>query len=283
MSEWFRRTSKNIKTFYKRDTQEGSWLKCPDCSEMSYRKVLESKFYVCTNCNYHFRISSDLYIKLLIDDNNYEEFGENITSKDPLNFKMPDKSYTEQLEIYKQRTNKKSAVTILKGKINNAEVIMGVMDFNFIGGSMGSVVGHKLGMAIDLADKEKLPLLIVTASGGARMQEGSYSLMQLAKTSSKLAKFSNNGGLYIVLLTDPTTGGISASIAMLGDVILSEPNALIGFAGPRVIKQTIGQDLPEGFQKAEFLLEKGFVDYIVNRNDLKDNVTKIIRILKPNE
>lgn len=283
MSEWFRRTSKNIKTFYKRDTQEGSWLKCPDCSEMSYRKVLENKFYVCTNCNYHFRISSDLYIKLLIDDNNYEEFGENITSKDPLNFKMPDKSYTEQLEIYKQRTNKKSAVTILKGKINNAEVIMGVMDFNFIGGSMGSVVGHKLGMAIDLADKEKLPLLIVTASGGARMQEGSYSLMQLAKTSSKLAKFSNNGGLYIVLLTDPTTGGISASIAMLGDVILSEPNALIGFAGPRVIKQTIGQDLPEGFQKAEFLLEKGFVDYIVNRNDLKDNVTKIIRILKPNE
>ena len=283
MSEWFRRTSKNIKTFYKRDTQEGSWLKCPDCSEMSYRKVLESKFYVCTNCNYHFRISSDLYIKLLIDDNNYEEFGKNITSKDPLNFKMPDKSYTEQLEIYKQRTNKKSAVTILKGKINNAEVIMGVMDFNFIGGSMGSVVGHKLGMAIDLADKEKLPLLIVTASGGARMQEGSYSLMQLAKTSSKLAKFSNNGGLYIVLLTDPTTGGISASIAMLGDIILSEPNALIGFAGPRVIKQTIGQDLPEGFQKAEFLLEKGFVDYIVNRNDLKDNVTKIIRILKPNE
>jgi len=283
MSEWFRRTSKNIKTFYKRDTQEGSWLKCPDCSEMSYRKVLENKFYVCTNCNYHFRISSDLYIKLLIDDNNYEEFGKNITSKDPLNFKMPDKSYTEQIEIYKQRTNKKSAVTILKGKINNAEVIMGVMDFNFIGGSMGSVVGHKIGMAIDLADKEKLPLLIVTASGGARMQEGSYSLMQLAKTSSKLAKFSNNGGLYIVLLTDPTTGGISASIAMLGDVILSEPNALIGFAGPRVIKQTIGQDLPEGFQKAEFLLEKGFVDYIVNRNDLKDNVTKIIRILKPNE
>jgi acetyl-CoA carboxylase carboxyl transferase subunit beta len=283
MAEWFRRTSKNIKTFYKRDTQEGSWLKCPSCGEMSYRKVLEKKFYVCGNCEYHFRITSDLYIKLLIDNNKFQEFGANITSKDPLNFKMPDKSYTEQIEIYKNRTKKNSAVTILKGKINNSEVILGVMDFNFIGGSMGAVVGHKLGMAIDLADKEKLPLLIITASGGARMQEGSYSLMQLAKTSSKLAKFSQNGGLYVVLLTDPTTGGISASIAMLGDVIISEPNALIGFAGPRVIKQTIGQDLPEGFQKAEFLLEKGFIDYIVNRNDLKDNISRIINILKPHE
>jgi len=283
MSEWFRRTSKNIKTFYKRDTQEGSWLKCPSCGEMSYRKVLEKKFYVCGNCNYHFRIASELYIKLLIDNNQFVEYGQDITSKDPLNFKMPDKSYAEQIDIYQKKTNKKSAVTILKGKIDNREVVLGVMDFSFIGGSMGSVVGHKLGMAIDLADKEKLPLLIITSSGGARMQEGSYSLMQLAKTSSKLAKFSQNGGLYMVLLTDPTTGGISASIAMLGDVILSEPNALIGFAGPRVIKQTIGQDLPEGFQKAEFLLEKGFVDYIINRNDLKQNISKIINIFKPNE
>jgi len=282
MPEWFRRTSKNIKTFYKRDTQEGSWMKCPDCGEMSYRKVLEKRYYVCSNCEYHFRISSDLYIKLLIDDDNYEEFGKNITSKDPLNFKMPNKSYEEQIEAYRKRTNKNSAVTTLIGKINNNDVVLAIMDFNFIGGSMGSVVGHKIGMAIDLADKEKLPLLIITASGGARMQEGSYSLMQLAKTSSKLAKFSQNGGLYMVLLTDPTTGGISASIAMLGDIIISEPNALIGFAGPRVIKQTIGQDLPDGFQRAEFLLEKGFIDYIVNRNDLKDNISKLINILKMN-
>ena len=151
MSEWFRRTSKNIKTFYKRDTEQGSWLKCPSCGEMSYRKVLEKKFFVCSNCDYHFRISSELYIKLLIDDNEFIEYGKNITSKDPLNFKMPDKSYAEQIDSYQKRTNKKSAVTILKGKINNREIVLGVMDFSFIGGSMGSVVGHKLGMAIDLA------------------------------------------------------------------------------------------------------------------------------------
>ena len=282
MAEWFRRTSKNIKTFYKRDTQEGSWLKCPECNEMIYRKVLEEKFYVCNNCNYHFRINSDLYIKLLIDNNEFREFGKEITSKDPLNFQIP-KKYSEQVEHYKKITNKNSAVTILQGKVDGKDVVLGVMDFNFIGGSMGSVVGHKLGMAIDLADEKKLPLIIITASGGARMQEGSYSLMQLAKTSSKLANFSKNGGLYIVLLTDPTTGGISASIAMLGDVILSEPNALIGFAGPRVIKQTIGQDLPEGFQRAEFLLKKGFIDNIVNRNDLKEKLSNIINMLSYNE
>ena len=279
MTEWFRRKTKNIKTFYKKDTLEGSWLKCPKCVEMIYRKVLEKNFYVCNNCNYHFRIQSEEYIKLLIDDNKFTEYEENVTSTDPLNFEIP-KKYLEQIEQYKTKTNKNSAVTILKGKSNNLELVLAVMDFSFIGGSMGSVVGHKIGVAIDLANKENLPLVVVTASGGARMQEGAFSLMQLAKTSTKLALFSKNGGLYIVLITDPTTGGISASIAMLGDVILSEPNALIGFAGPRVIKQTIGQDLPDGFQRSEFLLDKGFIDHIVNRKDIKKRVTDIIKILK---
>ncbi len=279
MAEWFRRKSKNIKTFSKRNTEEGTWIKCPDCNEMIYRNVLQKLSYVCNSCNYHFRINSDEYIKLLVDNEEYIEYEKDVTSVDPLNFNIP-KSYLEQVDTYKKRTNKNSAVTILKGKINNIESVLGVMDFNFIGGSMGSVVGHKIGYAIDLADKEKIPLIIITASGGARMQEGAYSLMQLAKTSSKLAKFSKNGGLYIVVLTDPTTGGISASIAMLGDVILSEPNVLIGFAGPRVIKQTIGQDLPKGFQKSEFLLKKGFIDKIVHRNNLKETITNIIQILK---
>ena len=279
MAQWFRRKTKNIKTFSKRNTEEGTWVKCPDCNEMVYRNVLLRHSYVCNSCNYHFRINSEEYIKLLIDDEEFTEYEKDVSSVDPLNFNIP-KSYLEQIDTYKKRTNKNSAVTILKGKVNSIEIVLGVMDFNFIGGSMGSVVGHKIAYAIDLADKEKLPLVIVTASGGARMQEGAYSLMQLAKTSSKLARFSKNGGVYIVVITDPTTGGISASIAMLGDVILSEPNALIGFAGPRVIKQTIGQELPDGFQKSEFLLKKGFIDQIVNRKDLKQRITNIITILK---
>ena len=279
MAEWFRRKSKNIKTFDKRDTLEGSWIKCSKCSEMIYRKVLENNTYVCQNCNYHYRVKSDKYIKLLIDDNKYTEYEEDVTSADPLEFNIP-KHYTQQVDDSKNKTNKKSAITILKGKSSGNEIILGVMDFSFIGGSMGSVVGHKIGYAIDAADKNNLPLVIITASGGARMQEGAYSLMQLAKVSTKLARFSNNGGLYIVILTDPTTGGISASIAMLGDIIISEPNALIGFAGPRVIKQTIGQDLPEGFQRSEFLLKKGFIDKIVNRKDLKSTINNIIGILR---
>ena len=278
MTEWFRRKSKNIKTFYKRDTTEGSWIKCPNCSEVLYKKVLENNFSVCNGCNFHFRLNFSKYIKLIADDNIYTEFGEDITSLDPLNFRSK-KIYIEQLKYYKEKTGEKSAVATVKTKLNGIDIILAVMNFEFIGGSMGSVVGHKIGIAIDKANEEKLPLIIVTASGGARMQEGVLSLMQLAKTTTKLANFSNNGGLYITVLTDPTTGGISASFGMLGDVIFAEPKALIGFAGPRVIKQTIGQDLPEGFQKSEFLLKKGFIDKIVNRKDLKDTLSKTINHL----
>ena len=277
MSDWFRRNTKNIQTYSKKDTKEGLWHSCPKCRAVIYQTVLRDNFFVCHECLFHFRISSDDYINLLIDNNEYEEFSKNIISCDPLKFDIP-KNYSKQIKDTIEKTKKNSAITTVKGKINNIEVILGVMDFSFIGGSMGSVVGEKISKAIIRAEEEKIPLIIITASGGARMQEGAYSLMQLAKTSSKLARFSKNGGLYIVLLTDPTTGGISASIGMLGDVILSEPNALICFAGPRVIKQTIGQDLPEGFQTAEFLLKKGFIDNIVQRKELKTTLASLIKL-----
>jgi len=278
MTEWFRRKAKNIKTFDKRDTTEGNWIKCPDCTEVLYKKVLENNFSVCSNCNYHFRLNFSKYIKLIADNNQYEEFAENITSLDPLSFKSK-KEYNEQLKHYISKTGQKSAVTTVITKINGSDIVLAVMNFEFIGGSMGSAVGHKISMAIDKADEEKIPLIIITASGGARMQEGVLSLMQLAKTTTKLAKFSDNGGLYIAILTDPTTGGVSASFGMLGDVIYAEPKALIGFAGPRVIKQTIGQDLPEGFQRSEFLLEKGFIDKIIDRKDLKKTLYQTIDLL----
>jgi len=198
----------------------------------------------------------------------------NLKSSDPLNFKA-EKKYTDQLKVAESKAGDKDAISIYEGKIQTHDVILGIMNFKFIGGSMGSVVGEKIARAIDKARELKCPILIITASGGARMQEGAYSLMQMAKISAKLAQFSDEGGLYVTLLTDPTTGGTTASFAMLGDIILAEPNALIGFAGARVIKQTIGEDLPEGFQRAEFLLEKGFVDNIVDRSNLKSTLIKI--------
>jgi len=279
MAEWFRRKSKNIKTYYKRDTTEGSWIKCPNCEEVLYKKVLENNFSVCSNCNFHFRLNFSKYIQLISDNNEFEEFGQNITSLDPLNFKSK-KEYNEQLKNYIAKTKQKSAVSTIKTKLDGHDIILAVMNFEFIGGSMGSVVGHKIGLAVDKANEEKIPLIIITASGGARMQEGVLSLMQLAKTTTKLAKFSDNGGLYIAVLTDPTTGGVSASFGMLGDIIYAEPKSLIGFAGPRVIKQTIGQDLPEGFQRSEFLLKKGFIDKIVDRKDLKSTLSRTISLLK---
>ncbi len=278
MTDWFRRESKNIKSTSKRDIREGSWIKCPECKNIIYKSVLKEDFFVCNQCTFHFRISSTEYIDILLDSD-YKELGKNILSTNPLEFKNP-KDYSLQVKVASEKTDKDDAIKILVGKMNKIEIVLGVMDFSFIGGSMGSVVGEKIALAIEYADMNKLPLIIVTASGGARMQEGVLSLMQLAKTSTKLAKFSKNKGLYIPILTDPTTGGISASIAMQGDVILAEPNALIGFAGPRVIKQTIGQDLPEGFQKSEFLLEKGFLDNIVHRKELKKTLTLLIRSFK---
>ncbi len=282
MTEWFRRKSEKIKTLDKREIAEGMWLKCPQCQEVVYRKMLEENYFVCTSCSHHFRINSDNYIHLLIDQNKYEEIGEMVSSVDPLNFEAT-KKYTEQLKKAQESTGSQDAVKSIIGFINGIRTVVAIMDFSFIGGSMGSVVGEKISLAIDRATKERLPLLIITASGGARMQEGAYSLMQMAKISSMLANYSDQGGFYITLLTDPTTGGTTASFAMLGDIILAEPNALIGFAGARVIKQTIGEDLPEGFQRSEFLLEKGFIDNIVDRKDLKKTLSDLFMFFKTDE
>ena len=282
MAEWFRRKSEKIKTLDKREIAEGMWLKCPQCQEVVYRKMLEENYFVCTSCSHHFRINSDNYIHLLIDQNQYEEIGEMISSVDPLNFEAT-KKYKDQLVKAQESTGNKDAVKSIVGSINGIRVVVAIMDFSFIGGSMGSVVGEKISLAIDRATKDRLPLLIITASGGARMQEGAYSLMQMAKISSMLANYSDKGGFYITLLTDPTTGGTTASFAMLGDIILAEPNALIGFAGARVIKQTIGEDLPEGFQRSEFLLEKGFIDSIVGRKDLKKTLSDLFTFFSKDE
>ena len=274
MAEWFRRKSEKIKTLDKKEIAEGMWLKCPQCQEVVYRKMLEENHYICTNCTHHFRITSNDYIQLLLDDGEYDEIAGNVQSVDPLNFQAT-KNYTDQIRTAQEKTGNKDAVKTLVGNINGIRAVLGIMDFSFIGGSMGSVVGEKISRAIDRAADDNLPLVIITASGGARMQEGAYSLMQMAKISSKLARYSEMGGLYITVLTDPTTGGTTASFAMLGDIILAEPNALIGFAGARVIKQTIGEDLPEGFQRSEFLLEKGFIDHIVGRHDLKNTLSDL--------
>ena len=268
MAEWFRRKSEKIKTLDKREIAEGMWIKCPQCQEVVYRKMLEENNFLCINCTHHFRITSDDYIQLLMDDGKYEEIAGNVQSVDPLNFNAA-KKYTDQIRTAQEKTGNKDAVKTIVGEINGIKAVLAIMDFTFIGGSMGSVVGEKISQAIDRAAKDMLPLVIITASGGARMQEGAYSLMQMAKISSKLARYFDMGGLYITVITDPTTGGTTASFAMLGDIILAEPNALIGFAGARVIKQTIGEDLPEGFQRSEFLLEKGFIDHIVGRKELK--------------
>jgi len=274
MVEWFRRSDVKIKTTERKSIAEGLWIKCQQCNEVIYNKILKENQFVCNSCNHHFRMGSENYFNLLLDDNQYEEFFKNIISNDPLSFKAT-KNYNDQIEKAKKKTGVNEAVRVVKGCINKVEVILCVMDFSFIGGSMGSAVGEKISRAINMASKEKAPLVIVTSSGGARMQEGAFSLMQLAKTSSKLAQLSSKNGLYIPILTDPTTGGITASFAMLGDIIIAEPNALIGFAGARVIKQTIGEDLPKGFQRSEFLLKKGFIDHIVERKKMKEVLSGI--------
>jgi acetyl-CoA carboxylase carboxyl transferase subunit beta len=254
---WFHRKDKKFKDSQKKSIPDDLWIKCPSCSEIIYKPELTKNYSVCRHCKHHFRITPDEYIKLILDDGSAKEVFKNITSVDKLKFKA-EKKYTDQLKVAKNKTNDLEAIRCFEGNISDIPVVLGVMNFEFIGGSIGSVVGEKVSRAIKLADKNKVPLIIVCASGGARMQEGALSLMQLAKTSANLAKFMDNGGLYIPLLTNPTTGGVTASYGMLGDINFAEPKALIGFAGPRVIKQTISQDLPEGFQRSEFLLKKGF-------------------------
>lgn len=276
---WFSRKDKNISTdASKKDIPSGLWTKCPSCSEIQYKPELEKTFFVCSHCSHHFRMTPNFYFDLLVDSGSSVEIFNKIKSVDHLEFQA-EKKYSSQLTTAIEKTGKSDAISCLEAKVDKKDVILGVMNFSFIGGSMGSAVGEIVARCIDVAREKKKPFILICSSGGARMQESALSLMQLAKTSSKLAKFHEEGGLYIPVLTDPTTGGVTASYGMLGDVILAEPGALIGFAGPRVIKQTIGEDLPEGFQTSEFLLEKGFVDHIVPRSKMKTKLSSLIHFL----
>ncbi len=274
MPEWFRRKTNKINTTSKKDIKEGAWLKCSNCGNVLSRRILDEKFNCCSSCNFHFKMNPDQYVELLFDKS--KELWLDIESQDPLNF-IASKSYKEQLEKYNESSNGTDAVRIFSGKIKNLEMTLCVMDFSFIGGSMGSVVGEKISRAITLSQDKSIPLVIICSSGGARMQEGAISLMQLAKICSKLSEFSSKSNLLITILTDPTMGGTTASYAMLGDVIIAEPNALIGFAGQRVIKQTIGEELPEGFQRAEFLKKHGFIDEIISRDKMKETLSNLIK------
>jgi acetyl-CoA carboxylase carboxyl transferase subunit beta len=276
---WFKRSKDNIAPdSQKKELPDGLWEKCPSCNEIIHKKQLEQNLWTCLKCGHHFRISSNEYIKIIIDKNSFKEMDKKMRSADPLNFEDT-KKYTNRIQETIKKVGFNDAVRTGTGKLNGFEVAFGCMDFKFIGGSMGSVVGEKISRLADKAYKSKLPLIIISSSGGARMMEGAYSLMQLAKTSSRLAKFSELGVPYISVLTDPTTGGTTASYAMLGDVHIAEPGALIGFAGPRVIRQTIGRDLPEGFQRSEFLLEQGFIDIIVPRKELKQTIYDVLTLL----
>ena len=261
---------------HRSDIPIGKWVKCSQCKEILYKEDLHNNYSVCPNCGNHFRLSSRRRIDQIIDEGTFEEFALDIATDNPL--QMED--YIKKLESLREKTGLDEAVKCGIGDIYSEKVVICVMDSNFMMGSMGKVVGEKITYSIEKAIEYKLPLIIFSASGGARMQEGIVSLMQMAKTSSALARLDEAGLLYISVFTDPTTGGVTASFASLGDIILAEPNALIGFAGPRVIEQTIKQKLPEGFQSSEFLLEHGFIDKIVERKDMKDVLTQIIKLHK---
>ncbi|MGE5498696.1 MAG: acetyl-CoA carboxylase, carboxyltransferase subunit beta [Syntrophothermus sp.] len=276
---WFKRSKENFSAdSIKSESPDGLWEKCPDCGEIIHKKQLETCIWTCTKCDHHFRIGSLEYVSVIFDDNTFKEYDRKMKSADPLDF-VDSKKYSERIVDTIRKTGLNDAVRTGIGKIGGKEVSFACMDFKFIGGSMGSVVGEKIARAIDRAIKNKIPMIIISSSGGARMMEGAYSLMQMAKTSSRLARLADMKLPYISILTDPTTGGTTASYAMLGDIIIAEPKALIGFAGPRVIKQTIGRDLPEGFQTSEFLLENGFVDFIVHRKELKNKLVTLLEYL----
>lgn len=257
---------------------EGMWIKCAACLEIIYKPEIERNLNVCPKCNYHFRIPATERIRAVSDEGTFREFGEDLESVDMLSF-TDTKKYTDRLKETKKKTGRKEAVITGHAKINGIDVVICVLDFEFLGGSMGCVVGEKVAAAAESALDQSWPLIIFSASGGARMQEGVLSLMQMAKTSAALARLSDKRVPFISVLTDPTTGGVAASFAMLGDIIVSEPGALIGFAGPRVIEQTIKQKLPEGFQRAEFLLEHGMIDVIVERTRLKATLAQILRFI----
>lgn len=278
---WFKRIKEGITTSTKekKETPEGLWYKCPSCKKISTTTDHENNKYVCTNCAYHERIGSAEYFKIIFDDNKFTELHENLISGDPLEF-SDTKKYKNRLTDSIKKTGLNDALRSAYGTVAGNELVICCMDFNFIGGSMGSVVGEKIARAIDFCIKTNTPLLIISKSGGARMMEAAYSLMQMAKTSAKLSLLAQAKIPYISLLTDPTTGGVTASYAMLGDLNIAEPGSLIGFAGPRVVKETIGKDLPKGFQTAEFVLEHGFLDKIVPRTELKEKLAALLKMFK---
>jgi acetyl-CoA carboxylase carboxyl transferase subunit beta len=277
-STWFRRIKKGIltSTNEKKEAPDGIWHKCPECKTTTTVQELEEHYYVCPKCNYHNRINSEEYFNILFDEEyDVQLLFENIAPKDKLGF-VDLKPYDARLRDAQRSTGLKDAMTVGVGKINGNNLVIACMNFNFIGGSMGSVVGEKISRGIDYAIQHKMPFMIISKSGGARMMESAFSLMQMAKTSAKLTQLAKAQLPYISLMTDPTTGGVTASYAMLGDINIAEPKALIGFAGPRVIKETIKKDLPPGFQRSEFLLDHGFLDFIVQRQNLKEKLTNVI-------
>jgi acetyl-CoA carboxylase carboxyl transferase subunit beta len=280
---WFKRFKDGIQTATKnkKEAPDGLWHKCNKCNETITVKELRENCYICPRCDYHTRIGSYDYFEMLYDGK-YQILFDELVSKDFLDF-TDLKPYTERLEAAKEKTLLNEAITVASGKIARKNLVIAAMDFSFIGGSMGSVVGEKIARAVEHCIETRTPLMIISKSGGARMMESAFSLMQLAKTSSKLSLLAKEGIPYFSFLTDPTTGGVTASFAMLGDVNFSEPGALIGFAGPRVIKETIKRDLPEGFQSSEFLLEHGFLDFIVNRKDLKERLSDLLDLFTPME
>ena len=275
---WFVRKSENIKTEKPKEMPEGVWVKVPTTGETIHKRELEDNLWVDPISGYHFPIGSEQYFSFLFDEGNYKEIGGHIVSNDPLNFEDT-KKYKKRLIDAQKKSNLTDAVRVGVGEIKEMTTVVACMDFSFIGGSMGSVVGERLAIAIDYAREHKHPLIIISQSGGARMMESVLSLMQLAKTSAKLALLHEEGIPFISYMTNPTTGGVTASYAMLGDFNVGEPGALIGFAGPRVIRQTIGRDLPEGFQTSEYLLEHGFLDFIVPRTQMRSKLSRLLRMI----
>lgn len=281
MAAWFSRSKAPKPTTEEGDRLEipgGLWTKCPSCSAIVYTRELERNNLVCTQCSFHFRLSADQRMQLLCDKHSFEELNSGIRSNDPLGFKDSIK-YKERLKRAEKKSGAEEAVITGRARLDGKQIVIGVFNFAFMGGSMGTVVGEKLTRAVEIATQEKVPVIIVSASGGARMHEGIFSLMQMAKVTASLVRHSEAGLPYISLLTDPTTGGVAASFSMLGDIIIAEPGALIGFAGPRVIEQTIKKKLPEGFQRAEFLLEHGMIDLVSKRGDLKRTVSTVLEYL----
>lgn len=278
---WFKRSKEGITTSTKdkKETPEGLWSKCSRCKTVFTAEDLEKNAWVCDRCSNHERIGSEQYFKLLFDEGKYTEINEKVTSGDPLEF-VDTKKYTDRIKATQKSTGLKDAIRTAYGDMNGFPFVVAAMDFTFVGGSMGSVMGEKIARAIDKAIELKAPFMIISKSGGARMMEAGFSLMQMAKVSGKLGQLSNHKLPYISYLTDPTTGGVTASFAMLGDINIAEPEALIGFAGPRVVKETIGRDLPDGFQTSEFVLEHGFLDYIINRTELKEKLGHSLKLFR---